>query len=90
MKTTIDIPDDLYKKAKIRAVEEGMTLKQVVLNSLARELKLPESSADPPSSYWANREYLPNYQAAQKAGAFRPKAGDRDVTDLISKDRDAR
>lgn len=38
MKTTIDIPEALYKKAKIRAVETGQTLKQIVLTSLEKEL----------------------------------------------------
>jgi hypothetical protein len=39
MKTTIEIPEDLYKKTKIRAIECGLTLKQIVLNSLERELQ---------------------------------------------------
>ena len=34
VKTTIDIPDALYRKAKIRAVETGRTLKDLVLGSL--------------------------------------------------------
>lgn len=88
MKTTIDIPDDLYKKAKIRAIERGLTLKQVVLTSLERELELSPSLQEPSPSYWANRKFLPEFEAAQKAGAYRPEPGDRDITDLISDDRD--
>ncbi|MEI6537415.1 MAG: hypothetical protein WCN98_18875 [Verrucomicrobiaceae bacterium] len=34
MKTTIDIPDVLYKRVRIRAIERGTTLKQIVLASL--------------------------------------------------------
>lgn len=90
MKTTIDIPDDLYKKAKIRAIERGLTLKQVVLTSLERELELSPSLQEPSPSYWANRKLLPEFKAAQEAGAYRPKSGDRDITDLISDDRDGR
>jgi predicted nucleic acid-binding protein len=44
MKTTIDIPDALYKKAKIRAIERGQTLKDIVLTSLIKELKPPSTT----------------------------------------------
>ena len=90
MKTTIDIPDPLYKKVKIRAVERGQTLKQVVLTSLKRELEAPQTIEKAPASYWAKRTLLPEFEAAQKAGAYRPKPGDHDITDLISDDRDGR
>lgn len=90
MKITIDIPDDLYKKVKIRAIERGLTLKQVVLTSLERELEMSPLRHEPAPSYWANRKLLPEFEAAQRAGAYRPKAGDRDITDLISDDRDGR
>ncbi len=90
MKTTIDIPDALYKKAKIRAIERGQTLKQIVLASLEAELEPREDSAkvaEKPKSYWANRKLLPAYEAALKAGAF---SGGTDSTIIISEDRDAR
>ena len=90
MKTTIDIPESLYKKAKIRAIERGQTLKQIVLTSLERELEPSTELASARTSPWANRKLLPAFEAAQKAGAFRPKPGDRDITDLISDDRDGR
>jgi hypothetical protein len=38
MRTTIDIPDQLMKKAKIKAVREGITLKKLLVNSLEKEL----------------------------------------------------
>lgn len=90
MKTTIDIPEDLYQKAKIRAIERGVTLKQLVVNSLSKELEGTSRVEDSPVSYWANRRLLPEYEAAMKEGAFRPREGVRDITDLISDDRDAR
>jgi hypothetical protein len=83
MKTTIDIPDSLYKKVKIRAIERGQTLKQIVLTSLERELERAGTSISP----WANRKLLPAFARLQAAGAFRPKPGDRDITELISEDR---
>lgn len=90
VKTTIDIPEELYKRAKIRAIERGVTLKEVVLTSLSKELEDTAKVGETPVSYWANRRFLPEYEEAMKEGAFRPKNADRDITDLISEDRDAR
>jgi hypothetical protein len=90
MKTTIDIPEPLYKKAKIRAVETGQTLKHLVLVSLSRELEVPAAESDEKKSFWERRKLLPEYEKAMKAGAFRPPPGSRDVTELISEDRNAR
>lgn len=93
MKTTIDIPESLYKKAKIRAVERGQTLRDIVLRALEHELEIPAQpgeeavAAAPPRRTWANRELLPEYEALLKAGAFR--AG-TDSTRIISEERDAR
>lgn len=38
MKTTIDIPLELIKKAKIEAVNHGVTLRDIVINGLKKEL----------------------------------------------------
>jgi hypothetical protein len=90
MKTTIDIPEPLYKAAKIRAVERGQSLKQIVLTSLERELNAPPSGEVPPVSRWARRTLLPGFARLEAAGAFSPRPADRDITDLISDDRDGR
>ena len=90
MKTTIDIPELLYKRAKFLAIERGQTLKQIVLTSLERELDTPPSTPPAAKPSWSNRRLLPGFAAAQKAGFFDPKPGDRDITDLISDDRDGR
>lgn len=39
MRTTIDIPTDLMKKAKIKAAQEGITLKELFIKSLKTELE---------------------------------------------------
>lgn len=41
MRTTIDIPDSLMKKAKIKAVQEGVTLKKFLIHCLEKELSEP-------------------------------------------------
>jgi Arc/MetJ family transcription regulator len=38
MRTTIDLPDELLKQAKIAAVERGLTLRDLVGGALVREL----------------------------------------------------
>jgi len=90
MKTTIDIPEPLYKRVKIRAVERGQTLKQVVLTSLVRELDAPQTGETPTVSRWAKRKLLPEFARLEARGAFTARATDRDITDLISDDRDGR
>jgi hypothetical protein len=87
VKTTIDIPDILYKRAKIRAVETGRTLKDLVLSSLEKELAPVSSGPTPGQSFLERRKLLPAYEAALKAGAF---SGGTDSTVIISEDRSAR
>ena len=38
MKTTIDLPDALYRRAKIRAAERGTTLRALLTESLEAHL----------------------------------------------------
>ncbi len=90
VKTTIDIPEPLYRQAKIRAVEQSTSLKEILLRGLQRELREQPGAAATQTSYWANRKLLPEYARLVAAGAFKAKPGDRDSTDLISDDRDGR
>ncbi len=87
MKTTIDIPEPLYRKAKIRAVETGTTLKQIVLTSLTKELEPRDASSTESQSFIERRKLQPGYEAALKAGAF---SGGTDSTVIISEDRSSR
>jgi len=38
MRTTLDLPDDILRRAKIEAVERGSTLRQLVIDALQREV----------------------------------------------------
>lgn len=38
MRTTLDLPDNLLKQAKIKAAEEGISLKELFTRSLMKEL----------------------------------------------------
>jgi len=88
MKTTIDIPDALYKRAKIHAIEQGRTLKDIVLASLIKELEPTSSNPAAGQSFMERRKLLPAFSKLESEGAFAPRSIDRDITDLISEDRD--
>ena len=45
MRTTLDLPDDLLKRAKIKAVERGTSLRDVVAAALVHELSRPSDAA---------------------------------------------
>lgn len=46
MRTTLDLPDNLFKKAKLQAVHEGVALKDVVTRALERGLAAGTSPVD--------------------------------------------
>jgi hypothetical protein len=45
MKTTVEIPDALFRKAKSRAAERGQTLKQFVTDALQQKVEAGSGSA---------------------------------------------
>lgn len=87
MKTTIDIPETLYRKTKIRAVETGSTLKQVVLTSLTKELGVAPVSPTEGQSFIERRRLRPEFKRLMEAGAL---GGGTDSTMIISEDRSSR
>ena len=87
MKTTIDIPESLYRKAKIRAVETGSTLKQLVIASLSKELEVVNLSQEVEQSFMERRKLRPEFRRLMEAGAL---AGGTDSTVIISEDRSSR
>jgi len=46
MRTSVDLPDQLMKKAKIKAVEEEITLKELIIRALENEIGLPKGQAE--------------------------------------------
>ena len=48
MRTTIDLPDKLMKKAKKMAIEEGITLKELFTRTLEKELSGGVSAQNAP------------------------------------------
>lgn len=42
MRTTIDIPDEIYRRLKVKAALEGQTVREIVLCGIQRELEPAE------------------------------------------------
>ena len=38
MRTTVDIPDSLYRRLKSKAAREGSSVKRIILNTVEKEL----------------------------------------------------
>ena len=45
MRTSIDLPDDLFREAKARAARRGVPLRELVTNALRRELAIEADHA---------------------------------------------
>ncbi|CAN5307441.1 hypothetical protein BH20VER2_BH20VER2_03910 [soil metagenome] len=67
MRTTIDIPDEIFKNAKLEAVHQGVPLKEVITRALAREFG---KSSDVVSQRNARARRL--FSALDKARNVRP------------------
>jgi hypothetical protein len=90
VKTTIDIPESLHRRAKIRAFEQGISLKLLVVNALAREIDASQvagESSTSRGSFFSRRKLLPEYEALTTAGVL---AGGSDSTQVVSEDRSTR
>lgn len=52
MKTTLEIPDPLFRKAKSKAAERGQTLKQLVTEALQEKLAAHTGKTRPGEPEW--------------------------------------
>ena len=43
MRTTVDIPDPIYRELKVLAATEGTTIKEIILDSLAEKMHKGQS-----------------------------------------------
>ena len=48
MKTTLDIPDTIYRQFKTRAAMNGETMRNATLNFIITYISAPESASSPP------------------------------------------
>ena len=47
MKTTVEIPDDLFKRAKVLAAQEGLSMKQLITESLQQRVARRSTETTP-------------------------------------------
>jgi hypothetical protein len=47
MRTSLEIPDDIYREMKIRAATEGTTLREIILDGVALRLRNGSAPAKP-------------------------------------------
>jgi plasmid stability protein len=43
VRTTIDIPDEVYRRLKVKAASEGQTVRAIALRAIGREIDAPVS-----------------------------------------------
>jgi plasmid stability protein len=41
MRTTVDLPDEMYRRLKVKAAQEGQSVRQIVLRGIHREIEEP-------------------------------------------------
>ncbi len=72
MKTTLDLPEDLVREMKLRAVHEGRKLRDVATEIFRRGLAQPspESALAPRTGVIQNRVKLPLIQGAPGTPKF--------------------
>ncbi|MGH9604311.1 MAG: hypothetical protein ACRD3N_01305 [Terracidiphilus sp.] len=75
MRTTLDIPDPIYREVKIRAASEGTTIREVVLEGLAMKLQN--------GSIAAMQKARPRFPAVQSRHPGSLKLGKEGVYDYI-------
>jgi len=80
MRTTIDIPDEIFKKAKITAAEQGVSIKELVIRGLQKTLneqtakpdasRLPKLPVGNRKAYDLSNEQIQSLLAAEEAGWY--------------------
>lgn len=82
MKTTVDLPDDLMRAVKIRAIHENRKLKEMIADLLRRGLGLEPEAHGPVRE----RVQLPLVQCAHEARPDEEMTPDRTVEVLLEED----
>lgn len=75
MKTTIDLPDEVMRRAKITAIQRKTTLKDLICKSLLREIESPQADSNDAESQRKKRasallDSLDAIQIATPIGRF--------------------
>lgn len=91
MKTTIDLPDDLYRRAKIKAVERSTTLKELLVSSLAEAVaparRVRQAASSTSAERWSQRRLVSGYSELRASRAF---AAGTDSAAILDEERGSR
>jgi len=80
------IPDSLHRRLKAAAASHRRSLTQEAIILLDQALSQSPGNEEEP--YFARRSLLPEFAALEKSGVLAPRPHDRDVTELISEQRE--
>ncbi len=59
MRTTVDIPDEIYRRLRVKAAEEGQTIRRIVLRAILREIDEPVAQRVPRLTEPILKSYAP-------------------------------
>jgi hypothetical protein len=59
VRTTIDIPDEIYRKLKIKAAQQGQTVRQIALRGIQKEIEQPSAKPVPRLDQPILKSYAP-------------------------------
>ena len=59
MKTTLDIPDSIFRRAKSAAAERGIPLRQLVTEAVQEKLRVSPSQEKPWMKHFGKLKHLP-------------------------------
>jgi hypothetical protein len=74
MRTSLDIPDPIYREIKVRAASEGTTIREIILEGLAIRLR---------SGTTAQREGGPRFPVIRSKNPGSLKLGEEGVYEYI-------
>jgi hypothetical protein len=67
MKTTLEMPDELFRRAKAAAVKRGQSMKELVATAIEREISLPQKPPAAPKARGARTAaVLRDYEALSR------------------------
>lgn len=90
MKTTIDLPDTLFRKAKATAAQQGVSLKNFITEAVKTQLAGPKSGAKPDPRPWMRiLTALPAVSGSVVAEVNR-RVAEADAADLAGRGKNAR
>jgi plasmid stability protein len=85
MKTTIDLPDEVFRKVKVRAAEEGRTMRDLIVEALTESLKKNSAVEKAPRKTY--EEYLHEWETlAQRVSEDMPPG--KSALEDLKKSRD--